>query len=162
MTVTRLQEVISYNPATGEFWWRIARGNARAGEAAGCLDCYGYRKIRVYGYLYLASHLAFLYMTGCWPPQEIDHRNRDPGDDSWSNIRPATRSQNLANRKLTKPSGLPRGVFFARAGQFQAEIRRDSRKVHLGTFPTAEAASDAYRKAAADTFGEFAFQEDCK
>ena len=99
LTVERLRELLSYDPATGKFLWRVGRQCMRAGAVAGATEVQGYRVIKIDGKIYKAHRLAWLYVTGEWPPEEIDHKNTDPQDNVWSNLRLATHSQNQANAK---------------------------------------------------------------
>jgi hypothetical protein len=44
-----------------------------------------------------ATRLIWLWMTGDWPANVIDHINRDPSDDRWCNLRDVTFVENLHN-----------------------------------------------------------------
>jgi hypothetical protein len=46
---------------------------------------------------YLGHRLAWLYMVGVWPDDEIDHWNRDPSDNRFTNLRDATHAKNGFN-----------------------------------------------------------------
>jgi hypothetical protein len=46
-----------------------------------------YRYITIDGECYRADHLAWLYMTGTWPPGEIEHIDGDNSNDRWANLR---------------------------------------------------------------------------
>ena len=115
----------------------------------------GYWVICVENNRLLAHRLAFLYMTGAFPPAEVDHINGDKVDNRWCNLRPATRSQNSANRPTKNRLGM-KGVKARKNGRFEADIRVKGRKVYLGTFDTIAEAAAAYEKAANDVFGDFA------
>ena len=95
----------------------------------------------------LLHHLIF-------PNGEADHKNRNGCDNRRSNLRPATRSQNLANRKIKKRA-LPRGVYHHRK-RFAADIRTNGRTIHLALYDTPEQAAKVYDAAAIRIFGEFA------
>jgi hypothetical protein len=85
---------------------------------------------------------------------EIDHKDTNPFNNSWTNLRLATQSQNAANRNKRldrKEPELPKGV--SRSGKsFRVRVA----DIDVGRFETLEAASNAYREAAAVSFGEFA------
>jgi hypothetical protein len=90
---------------------------------------------------------------------EVDHINRDTLDNRRKNLRLATKSNNGINRGLNKnnKSGF-KGVFFnKKLGKWNAVLKVDYLRKHLGTFNTAELAGRAYNKAAVKYFGDFAY-----
>jgi hypothetical protein len=99
ITHERLKERLTYDPDTGQWRWnQRGRGlSERVGSI--CKGNGGYLMIKVDGRSYKASRLAWYYMTGEWPGMEIDHKNRDPLDDRWENLRLATRTDQTRNRK---------------------------------------------------------------
>jgi len=148
LTADRLKEVIHYDPDTGVF--------TRDGEVAGGLNCErGYWCITIDYVSYLAHRLAVLYMTGEMPKFGVSHRNYNRADNRWSNLRSATKRQTAHNRKASNKLGI-KGVRMTPQGSYRAGIYVNKRHLNLGTFSTAEAASDAYASAALLHFGEFA------
>ena len=81
LTAKRLREVLSYDPDTGVWTWLISTGRrVRAGDQAGTKrKRHGRWRISIDGCYYASARLAFLYMTGKWPPHLVDHVDRDPG-----------------------------------------------------------------------------------
>jgi hypothetical protein len=53
---------------------------------------------------YLAHRVAWFYVTGKWPENQIDHRDGDGWNNRFSNLRKATHTQNLYNQKR-RPGG---------------------------------------------------------
>lgn len=87
-------------------------------------------------------------MTGKWPKEEIDHKDRDPSNDRWCNLREATSSQNKYNRG---DDDNLRGVY--RSGKrWYALVSRN----YLGTFDTFEEAVAARDAEAVRLAGDFA------
>ena len=106
LTQKRLQELLSYEPLTGIFTRRVTTSSrGKAGSVAGHLSL-GYILIYVDGRLYMAHRLAYLYMTGTWPPNMIDHRDTCKHNNVWANLRPATRSENFLNSGAYKTNKL--------------------------------------------------------
>jgi Demerecviridae HNH endonuclease len=95
----RVCELLSYDPVTGIFTRLKSRVNW-TGQQAGKTDSHGARQILLDGKVYSAHRLAWLVMTGSWPDGDIDHKDRNPSNNSWSNLRQATRSQNMQNTGL--------------------------------------------------------------
>jgi hypothetical protein len=157
-TLERVNELLSYDPDDGVFRWKASRGSVKAGAVAGTVSDKGYVRINIDGEIIRAHRLAWGVIHGAWPEFEIDHENTVKTDNRFTNLRPATRSQNEANKSITKlnKSGY-KGVFWYRRTQlWKAEIRKDGKKIYLGCFSDPLAASQAYEKAALALHGDFA------
>jgi hypothetical protein len=160
VTRARLRELLHYNPQTGEFRWRKrVKSSIQPGDIAGTLDNQGYRRIIIKGRIYRAHHLAWLYMRGKWCPLVIDHRDLEPSNNRWANLRRATRSQNGANRRRHRNNACGLKGVSRHQGKWCATICKLGRQHHLGIFSTPQAAHAAYLKAARKLFGEFARAE---
>lgn len=88
----------------------------------------------------------------------VDHVNRDGLDNRRANLRRATRSQNLGNRRknLNNTSGF-KGVDFHRPrGTWRVRVQTNGKSRCIGYFHDIEVAAEAYRVAAKKHFGEFA------
>jgi hypothetical protein len=149
----RLKELLDYDPATGVFTWRGDRHcNKVGGRVAGTIHKAGYRTISIDNRPYLAHRLAWLWMTGEWP-KLVDHIDMNKSNNSWSNLRAATKSQNNAH---TKGHGAKSGVkgvwYWADRGVFQAKVKNKT----VGYFATKEEAGEAFRIAAREVYGEYA------
>jgi hypothetical protein len=149
LTQSRLMELLHYNPATGEFRWRInVSSTGRAGHIAGCVNRAGYVVIRLDRKLYLAHRLVFLYMEGAFPPSLVDHIDMAKSNNRWSNLRHATKSENGQNRiaaqRNNRRSGVL-GVYWSDANQaWGAKVVVNGRQHHGGFYPTKALASAAH------------------
>ena len=168
-----LIELLAYDSLTGIFTWnrrdrkyfskdRIwGTWNTRfARTPAGRLRTDGYIGIQVLGHRYLAHRLAWKMMTGDDPPEEIDHIDGNPRNNTWCNLRAATRTQNMCNRPAQKSQKRPKtskykGVSYIRPDCWRARINSDKVHNHLGHFKTEEEAYAARCKASAVFQKEF-------
>jgi hypothetical protein len=160
MTREEVKRVLRYEPETGTFVWLVGVGKR---IRPGCVAGYKtktpsgeYRKIGLFGKQIAAHRLAWFYMNGCWPSMDIDHKDGDGLNNAWSNLRTATRSQNLANAKRRESNKAGHKGVYPCNGRFRAAIRVQGRRIYLGTFDTPEQAHGAYLLAAQTHFGEFA------
>lgn len=163
LEVERLRELLDYDPETGAFRWKVAHGFGLPGEVAGHVTGgvgkgrqTNYIRIRIDTIRYPGHHLAWLYVTGEPPESEVDHWDNDGTNNAWNNLRPASRGQNEYNKGLRadNTSGV-KGVRLTKRGTWEAKIKHDGKREHLGTFKTIEGATEAYAKASARLHGEF-------
>jgi hypothetical protein len=149
--------IIHYDPYTGSFTRLIwGRWKSTQPVAAGSVkrDCY--TRIQIGQKIYQGSNIAWLLMTGEWPSAMVDHKDGNPRNNRWSNLRLATNSTNRANSRTGKNNRLGiKGVRLHRNGQFEARLRKDGRAIYLGCYPTLDAAQQAYAAAAHAAFGDF-------
>lgn len=156
LTVERLRAVLHYDHATGLFTRTLPRNGTRIGDIAGSPERKGYLRISIDGRRYKAHRLAWLYVHGQWPADQLDHRNGIRSDNRIDNLREADNVLNSANAAPSRnnTTGL-KGV--SRLGKrFVAGIKDNYQRIHLGCYATAEEAAAAYDKAAVDLWGDFA------
>lgn len=153
MTSDELKNVLTYDPETGVFTWLRPKsyGLGLTGEAAGHKAADGYIRIEVLGKKYLAHRLAYLYMTGHFPQNVIDHINRVKSDNRWSNLRPATQKQNRNNSKVGSSKSGFKGIRQRPSGKY--EVRVDEK--YYGVFESLAKAVDRSNLIRDSLHGEF-------
>src|SRR5712692_928690 len=117
-------------------------------DIAGYRDGDGYLRIGICGGQYRAHRLAWLYMTGKWPIDQIDHKNAVKNDNRWKNLREATCAINNQNKRKALRNNRTGFLGVSRNGKgFIAQIKINEKRRNLGTYPTPELAHEAYLKA---------------
>jgi hypothetical protein len=155
---SRLKEILHYDPETGVFTWLKPTSNrVRVGAVCDTVGPIGYVVIGLLGKRQYAHRLAWLYMTGEWPSDQVDHVNCIKLDNRWSNLRVAGKSKNMQNIGLrsNNSSGFTGVGFHAQTGRWRAFIVVAGKMVHVGLFDTIEQASRARENAAIKQYGEF-------
>jgi len=150
ITPERLRELLSYDPETGVFIRLITTSNrAPRGSVAGRNNGNGYLRMMLDGQTYYAHWLAWFYVYGTWPDNEIDHRDGDGTNNRIDNLRQATHAQNGQNQplRITNKSGMP-GVSWSKLhSQWEAYIWVNLKKKYLGLFDDVKDAGEAYLNA---------------
>lgn len=121
-----------------------------------------YRWCRVTGNLgkvYAKSGSRYLhrYLLDAPKGLDVDHINGDGLDNRRTNMRTATRSQNLWNRRMNRnnTSGFQGVSFWAGRGKWVATIVQYRRRTIIGQFDSAEEAAMARDRAVIELRGEF-------
>lgn len=98
------------------------------------------------------------YLINCPKRLDVDHINRNRIDNRKSNLRPADRSHNNANKKPLLRSSSFKGVSWHKtANKWRSVIMFKKKQHHIGFFTEETEAAKAYDKKAIDIFGEFAY-----
>ena len=149
LTPERLRELLDYDPATGVFINRTKRSRlACAGAIAGTITTRLYRAITIDGRIYAAHRLAWLYVHGRWPLDQIDHIDCNKMNNAIANLREASHRLNQQNIKTANKNnklGIL-GVIRLRNG-FRSCIYCNGKATVLGIFATPEEAHAVYLKA---------------
>lgn len=170
--------LLSYDPDSGKLFWlpRKAEMFRDAGKRKGyslCAawntrwggkpalytpDVYGYQHGTILGKTYKAHRVAWCLLTGDWPDGFIDHKNGDRSDNSATNLREATRTENQQNTTSRSGSTSPYlGVSWERrCSRWNVRIKINGKQKHIGNFECQIEAAKAYDRAALKYFGEFA------
>ena len=154
LTQAHLKECLDYDPLTGTFIWKYRpscskqRNTRFTGKEAGCTykmkrkDGYARRSIVVDHFTYTASRLAWLYMTGSWPNDQIDHINHDSADNRFANLREVDSTENNKNRSKRRDnkSGVTGVNWRASNGNWRVYISIGGKQIHGGYFTSFEEA----------------------
>lgn len=133
-SLERLREVLSFDPVKGSLVW-IAKTHPKAtklfiGAPAGSMCERGYINVTIDRKPYAVHRVVWKMHYGVEPPEFIDHKNRNEWDFRIDNLRPATQSQNNANRSVTSASGI-KGVRHYSSGAYDcwlASYKEDGKK----------------------------------
>ena len=154
----RLKSLMNYEPETGVFTWLMKPcRNVRVGEVAGSLNKgTGYVRVIVDRKRYLAHRLAWLYIYGDLPPDQLDHINRIKTDNRIGNLRLANNAENHQNMPMPRNNTSGHiGVCWKKKSQkWEARITINKKQIHLGSFTDLSEAIAA-RKAAEVNFHTF-------
>ncbi len=166
-----LRQLLCYESETGKLYWkarpkemfdsgRIWKSwNAKnAGKEAFTAIRNGmYRCGNIFNQTHQAHRVIWAIFYGSWPESEIDHENLDKLDNRISNLRIATRTENLRNiRRFSSNTSGYKGVSRERrTGKWVARISTGKEYKHLGSFLNKEDARAAYVDAAIRYHGGF-------
>ena len=142
LTQEHLKSIMFYNVETGILTrHKKTVGPQKKNNEAGYIVCSKggyykeYLKTSIKSKQYYVHHLIWLYIYGCFPPEEIDHINGNGLDNRLANLRAVTKKDNLKNKKLysSNSSGVC-GVYYTPTGKFRTKIAVDGETIEIGTF----------------------------
>lgn len=143
MTPERLHELLDYDARTGIFTWAKTRRGCRIGDIVGCCMKHGYIGIRLDNVLHYAHRLAWLYVYGKWPINQIDHIDGNRANNAFINLREVSNAENAQNKHKSQNKSGFRGVRKENS-KWLAEIKIDYKPIRIGLFGTPEEAHQAY------------------
>lgn len=131
ITQTEIKNILRYNELTGEFSWLDGAnkscpvGNFSNGYIVITLNCIGYR----------AHRLAWLYVNGSFPNNQIDHINGIRDDNRIINLRDVTQAVNAKNSKIASnnTSGFKGVEWIPNRNKWRALISSKGKKINLGS-----------------------------
>ena len=134
---------LSCNTETGQVFWKEPNGTkCKAGTEAGSMRSDGRVFIRLKGHQLYRYRVVWYFATGKYPKKQIDHKDRNKANDSYSNLREVSNELNSWNKgaNCNNKTGY-KGVYQS-GNRFIANIHMKGKTKYLGTFPTA---LDAFR-----------------
>lgn len=146
LTQDELKTQLNYDSETGIFTRLIAKSRrVKIGDIAGSLTNDGYFLIMINNSSYLSHRLAWLYITGSFPNNYIDHINGNKGDNRFCNLRDVNfngNQQNIRKARVNNKSGLL-GVS-KEGNKWRAQITVNKICKFIGLFDSKESAHNAY------------------
>lgn len=166
ITQQRLKELLSFDPETGQFTWRVQRrGTVRLDSVNGCpVGCRmpsGRLVITLDGKTYTAARLAWLYTYGELPEGNLRVLNDDPADVRPVNLATASSTPSEPKKRAPRASSSQspyvydesgnarvRGVSYEPGkGKWVARVTLKKARTFLGRFDTKQEAEAAVLKA---------------
>lgn len=141
VTHERVKALLDYDTVTGELRWTGAAVPRVRGKLISAGTNYVY--VQVDGRSHPAHRVIWFWMTGEWPPEQIDHINGDKRDNRFCNLRLATAARGRSGAMGVQPH----------RNRWQASISVGRKRVNLGTYTTKEEAAAAYLRAAEKQYG---------
>jgi len=143
----------------GDLVWKNPHKKAQRfkGRIAGCINSDGYRQIRINSGFFLAHNIIWEMHYGAIPDGYfVDHADTNTLNNSLSNLRLATASQNQhnKNRQVNNTSGV-KGVTWHK-GKWQVQIGHKNKQRKYGRFDDLELATLVAAEVRAKLHGEFA------
>ena len=168
ITQLLLKQTFEYNPTTGIFTWKSnvnkdSSWNTRfVGKPAGGVSN-GYIRLEIGNESIYAHIAAFIYMTN-ERPDKVDHKDTIKTNNSWSNLRICTQSQNSANRQkpINNTSGYKNVSWFKPKNKWRVKVTKDGKSYHGGYFNSLEEAVLVANSLRKELFGEFSLYETFK
>ena len=136
----------------GRDLWDVQR-NCIAGQ----VNENGYRIVSVYKKQIRAHRIVWFLTTGKWPDEFLDHKDRDRLNNSFENLREATRSQNMFNSKYSSNTSGCKNVSWCKTHKkWMVRITANKKLVFCKAFKSFEEAKAVAEQVTLQFHGEFA------
>lgn len=177
ISIEMLRTLISCDGETGELLWqhrpaclfkpdgRVSANGAAAmwnGKWAGkpalsSVNSSGYKCGRIFSRAYKAHQVVVALTQGEWPLGDVDHIDGDKANNRPSNLRLATRAENVRNvgKLSNNTSGFKNVSFDKTKNLWRAGVTVNGKRVYLGRFKKKEDAYNAFCERAEKLHGEF-------
>lgn len=154
ITATDVRRAFSYDPLTGEVRRLYRVKNMPPGFLITGKQNRGYIRVFFMGKRHLLHRLIWLHVTGQWPTEEIDHKDRNRANNKWKNLRPANQKQNAENltQRANTRSGVRGVAWNGTVNKWVAYINHFGKRIHLGCFESIAAAKKIRRAAELEMF----------
>jgi hypothetical protein len=156
MTQQELKDLLHYDQDTGIFTWLISRGSIKSGKKINN-SIFDYTNIKINKKSYRAHRLAWLYIYGYIPINQIDHINGNKSDNRLCNLREVTNQQNQFNSPIRKDnkSGVKGVHWHKKQNKWVANLHINGKAKQLGSFDNLEEAKKVINEARLLHHGEF-------
>lgn len=155
LTQEQLMGMFDYDLDKGRLLRRCFSNGLFIGlEVAGTQSDNGYRYIEISNINHLEHRLIWVYLTGVWPLDQLDHINKNRSDNRFSNLREVNNSENQRNTTLrsSNKSGVMGIHIRTDNGKWSVRINHNGERYVLGSFTDFFEACCA-RKSAEARFG---------
>lgn len=151
---SELKELFDYHD--GNLYHKHTRTGVYAGQRAGNFNI-KYPVVKINGSAFKLHRVVFMMHHG-YCPECLDHINGNPHDNRIENLRPATISENYANKSLykTSKSGVKGVYWHTQTNQWLGYVQFQKRRVYVGAFATLELAKECIELVREMMHGEFA------
>lgn len=152
ITQKQVRQSLTYNPDTGSIVWKerpvehfksvgaMRSMNSRyAGKPFGSVQTSRgkrYFSAMLFSKNVKVHRVIWLYMTGSWPVNQVDHINGDGTDNRWCNLREVDLSENGKNMRLREDNstGLTGVYWCVTESMWRAQIQSKGKRITLGRF----------------------------
>lgn len=86
LNIEELKDNIIYDETSGIFIWSIPQKGRPTDQTAGGINAQGYHIITFQGIKILGSHLAWFFMTGDWPTEDVGYKDGNRRNLKWDNL----------------------------------------------------------------------------
>jgi len=125
-----------YCPNSGLFFWKISTSNVKAGQIAGGFSL-GYIRLYVNKRLVMAHRLAWAFVYGEFPKNQIDHIDGNRANNKIVNLRDVTQEVNLQNQtRAHNQNKLALQNIRKRKdnNKYQVRINKEKRQFYVGEY----------------------------
>lgn len=137
ITQEELKNKLFFDEENGIFLWKVSTKKIKIGDRAGSISKNAfYEQITINYKQYRTHQLVWLYVTGVFPINKIDHEDHNRFNNRFSNLKHVDSLKNQRNRSKSKNniSGYTGVSFVKKSGKYRAYIGVLGKFISLGSF----------------------------
>lgn len=148
--IEQISSILQYKAEDGTLLWKKSLSSrVKPGTVAGCINRNGYVQLHIFGKYFAAHRVIWAINYGEWPKHQIDHIDGVKHNNRIENLRDIPAFANTQNQRKAKSSNISCGLLGVTKNKdkWQAQIKAQGIRKHIGTFATAHEAHRAYVEA---------------